>query len=71
MCSEPYAEIEEDNQKVGKLSTLSTALKKELSEWKAYRRSTLNRLRVGTRVAETTHEHEVTAHSSRKTRRAL
>ena len=39
--SEPYAEIEEDNQKVGKLTTVSAALKKEIGEWKAFRSSTL------------------------------
>ena len=39
--SEPYAEIEEDNQKVGKLTTLCAALKKEIGEWKAFRSSTL------------------------------
>ena len=39
--SEPYAEIEEDNQKVGKLTTVSVALKKEIGEWKAFRSSTL------------------------------
>ena len=50
MRSEPYAEVEEDNQKVGKLTTLCAALKKEIGEWKAFRSSTLNRLRVGTKV---------------------
>lgn len=58
MCSEPYADVEEDNAKVGKLTTISPALKKEIREWKAFRSSTLNRLRVGAKVAEVTHEHE-------------
>ena len=55
---EPYAEVEEDNLKVAKLQTLSPALKKELAEWRAFRSSPLNRLRVGTKVAEMTHESE-------------
>ena len=56
---EPYAEVEEDSGKVGKLSTLSSALKKELAEWKVFRSSSLNRLRTTPKVAEVTHEHEV------------
>ena len=55
----------QDNSKVGKLTTLSAALKKEIGEWKAYRSSNLNRLRVGTKVAEVTHEHEVCPSLSR------
>lgn len=56
---EPYADIDEDNAKVSKLSTLSATLKKELVSWKEFRMSNLNRLRAGSKVAEITHEHEV------------
>ena len=56
---ESFAEIDADNQKVSKLSTLSAALKTELADWKLFRTSTLNRLRVGGKVVEVTHEHSV------------
>ena len=55
---EAFAEIEDDNKKVSKLSTISPALKKELEEWKSFRTSNLNRFRVGTKVVEVTHQHE-------------
>ena len=55
---EPYADIEADNAKVSKLSTLSPQLKKEIVEWKDFRTSNLNRLRVTSKVANITHEHE-------------
>jgi hypothetical protein len=56
---EPFAEIDTDNQKVSKLSTISAALKQELTDWKKFRTSNLNRLRIGSKVVEITHDHEV------------
>ena len=56
---EPFAETDTDNQKVSKLSTISAALKKELTDWKQFRTSNLNRLRIGSKVVAVTHEHEV------------
>ena len=55
----PYAEIESDNAKVTKLSTLSAALKDDLEQFKAYRTATINRFRVGSKVEPITHQGEV------------
>ena len=55
----PYAEIESDNAKVTKLSTLSAALKADLEQFKAYRTATINRFRVGSKVEPITHQGEV------------
>jgi hypothetical protein len=54
----PFAEIADDNEKVTKLTTLSSTLKQELIDWKAFRISTINRFRIGAKVAEITHEGE-------------
>ena len=55
----PYATIEEDDQKVQKLQSLSATLVKELAEWKAFRTSTINRFRSGSKVELVSHEGEV------------
>ena len=54
-----FAEIAADNEKVTKLTTLSSTLKQELVDWKAFRTSTINRFRIGAKVGEVTHEGEV------------
>ena len=56
---EPFAVIEDDDSKVQKLQTLSSTLKQELAAWRSFRSSPLNRLRVGTKVTDVTHESEV------------
>ena len=55
----PYAEVESDNLKVTKLSTLSATLKADLEQFKAYRTATINRFRVGSKVEPITHTGEV------------
>ena len=54
-----FATIEEDDQKVQKLQSLSATLAKELAEWKAFRTSTINRFRSGSKVELISHEGEV------------
>ena len=56
---QPYASIDEDDQKVTKLQTISSTLKQELIDWKAYRTATINRFRSGSKVTEVSHEGEV------------
>ena len=54
-----YASIEEDDQKIEKLQTISTQLERELDDWKAFRTSTINRHRTGSVVADISHEGHV------------
>ena len=54
-----FATIEEDDLKVQKLQSLSATLVKELAEWKAFRTSTINRFRSGSKVELISHEGEV------------
>ena len=55
----PFAIVEEDDKKIEKLQTISATLGKELADWKAFRTSTINRFRSGSKVELISHEGEV------------